>query len=137
MAQGLTAKENPLTARVAANRIWLHLFGQGLVRSADNFGSLGETPTHPELLDYLATSVSCRQRLVHPKADQGTSCWPGILISSSSAFITKRYHHKLDPDSMYLWRMPVRRLEAEAIRDAVPARQRQAETASRFKGTML
>src|SRR5262249_1098828 len=54
LARWLTAPENPLTARVAANRVWLHLFGQGLVRSPDNFGALGEKPAHPGLLDHLA-----------------------------------------------------------------------------------
>ncbi len=116
LAQWMTSRDNPLTARVAANRIWQHLFGQGIVRSPDNFGSLGEKPTHPELLDYLASRFM----------DNGWSqkkLIKEILLSKayqqSSAHQDKNY--KLDPDTMYLWRMPVRRLEAEAIRDAVLA----------------
>ncbi len=116
LAQWMTARDNPLTARVAANRIWQHLFGQGVVRSPDNFGSLGEKPTHPELLDHLTTRF----------LDNGWSHKKLI----KEILLTKTYqqssaHHdanyKTDPDSMYLWRMPVRRLEAEAIRDAVLA----------------
>ncbi|MSQ96467.1 MAG: DUF1553 domain-containing protein [Gemmataceae bacterium] len=114
MAQWLTAKENPLTARVAVNRIWMHLFGQGLVRSPDNFGSLGETPTHPELLDYLAIRF----------IENGWSTKKMIKeIMLTRAYQISGKHdetnYKIDPDTMMVWRMPTRRLEAEAIRDAV------------------
>ena len=54
LAEAVTASDNPLTSRVAVNRIWRHLFGYGLVRTVDNFGRLGDSPSHPELLDYLA-----------------------------------------------------------------------------------
>ena len=54
LAEWIASKDNPLTARVMANRVWLHLFGRGLVPTADNFGAAGQAPTHPELLDYLA-----------------------------------------------------------------------------------
>jgi hypothetical protein len=58
LAQWIASKNNPLTSRVAVNRIWRHLFGNGIVRSVDNFGALGETPSHPELLDYLAVEFT-------------------------------------------------------------------------------
>ena len=131
LAQSMIAKDNPLTARVAVNRIWMHLFGQGIVRSPDNFGSLGETPTHPELLDHLAIRFM----------ENGWSTKKMIKeIMLSRAYQLASAHHdanyKIDPDSMYLWRMPVRRLEAEAIRDAVIAVSGKLNRQP-FKGTMV
>ena len=131
MAQWLTAKENPLTARVAVNRIWMHLFGQGLVRSPDNFGSTGETPTHPELLDYLAVRF----------IENGWSTKKMIReIVLTRAYQLSGKHddanYKLDPDTMLLWRMPTRRLEAEAIRDAVLTVSAKLNRTP-LKGTML
>src|SRR6266545_2801570 len=58
LAEWIASKENPLTARVMANRVWLHLFGRGIVPTADNFGAAGQSPTHPELLDYLALNFT-------------------------------------------------------------------------------
>ncbi len=106
---------NPLLARVMVNRVWHHLFGRGIVGSVDNFGELGERPTHPELLDYLADrfiregwSVKKLVRaLVLTRTYQMSSrAGPGDAV---------------DPDNLLLHRMRVRRLEGEAVRDALLA----------------
>ncbi|MBI2808745.1 MAG: PSD1 domain-containing protein [Planctomycetes bacterium] len=131
MAQWLTSKDNPLTARVAVNRIWLHLFGQGIVRSPDNFGNLGERPTDPELLDHLALRFM----------ENGWSTKKMIkeIVLSRTYQLSSSHHDgnfKTDPDTMFLWRMPVRRLEAEAIRDAILAVSGKLNREP-YKGTML
>ncbi len=114
LANWIASTENPLTARVAVNRIWLHLFGAGIVRTVDNFGESGERPTHPELLDFLAN------RLV----DHGWSFKKTIreiMLSKtyqmSSHFNPKNY--QVDPDNRLLWRMNSRRIDAEVMRDAM------------------
>ena len=118
LARQVTNPSNPLTARVMVNRIWHQLFGLGLVRTVDNFGWLGERPSHPELLDYLATEFmethkwsikSFVARLLLTKAYGQSS------TSADPVFDQK------DPTNILLHRMPVRRLEAEAIRDSVLA----------------
>jgi hypothetical protein len=118
LARQIVSPDNPLTARVMVNRIWHHLFGRGLVRTVDNFGWLGERPSHPELLDYLAREFvethkwsvkSFTERLLL------TSTYGMASESSDPAF------DQSDPDNVLLHRMPVRRLEAEAIHDAVLA----------------
>jgi hypothetical protein len=114
LAQWLTSPENPLTARVMVNRVWQHLFGQGIVRSVDNFGTTGERPSHPELLDHLAGRFVADgwsvKKLIR-----------GMMLTSayqqSAAF--DRAKHNADPENRLLWRMNQRRLEAEAIRDAM------------------
>jgi hypothetical protein len=116
LANWIASKDNPLTARVMVNRIWQHHFGEGLVRSTNNFGKTGDRPTHPELLDWLAVefmnrgwSIKAMHRmLMNSEAYQRSS-------DDSKAEAEK------DPENRYLWRMPRRRLEAEAIRDAVLA----------------
>jgi hypothetical protein len=114
LARWIASKDNPLTARVMVNRIWQHHFGTGLVATSDNFGFRGSRPTHPELLDWLALhfintgwSVKSMHRL--------------ILMSSAyqMACISDKNAAKIDPENQLLWRMPRRRLEAEAIRDAM------------------
>jgi mono/diheme cytochrome c family protein len=113
-AQWLASPENPLTARVMVNRIWQHHFGEGLVRTPNNFGKMGERPTHPELLDWLATqfvrtgwSVKTMHRLImNSEAYQMASA----DIPANVA---------IDRENRYLWRMPRRRLEGEAIRDSI------------------
>jgi hypothetical protein len=116
LATWLVSRENPLAARVMANRVWSHLMGRGIVESVDNFGSLGDEPTHPELLDYLA------QRLLA----EGWSHKKLIReIMLSHTYQMGSEHHEqnyaTDAGNRYWWRMPRRRLEAEAIRDAVLA----------------
>lgn len=116
LAQWLTRPEHPLTSRVMVNRVWRWHFGQGLVRSTDNFGVLGDRPTHPALLDWLA----------HRFVESGWSLKElHRLIMLSSTYQMGTAHDtkaaEIDPENRLLWRMNVRRLEAEAIRDAILA----------------
>ena len=116
LARWIAARDNPLTARVAANRIWSHLFGRGLVATTDNFGALGEEPTHPELLDHLALRFM----------DGGWST-KGLIreIALSRAYRMSSAHrpdaYEKDPANRNYWRMDRRRLDAESIRDAILA----------------
>ena len=116
LADRLVDPRNPLTARVMVNRIWKHHFGEGLVRSVDNFGQTGDRPSHPELLDYLAHrfmregwSVKAVQRL--------------ILLSSTYRMSGRPEAPalRLDPENRLLHHVSVRRLEAESVRDSVLA----------------
>lgn len=114
LAAWMTSRDNPLTARVEVNRIWAHLFGKGIVESTDNFGSLGDDPTHPELLDYLAIRFM----------EQGWSVKKMIReIMLSRVYQLGSDHHAanyaVDADNHLLWRVNRRRLEAEAIRDSI------------------
>lgn len=122
-----------LVARVMVNRVWQHLFGQGLVRTPENFGAQGETPTHPELLEWLAADFMTTyqwqikpilRELVLSAAYQQSSAvgqaasLPVSHISNSN-FVANPA--KLDPENKLLWRMPAKRLEAEVIRDCILA----------------
>jgi hypothetical protein len=122
LAQWLTSATNPLTARVAVNRVWMHLFGDGLVRTPDNFGATGEQPSHPELLDALALQFmrngwSVKQlvrSLVLSRTYQLSSAAdPGAMST--------------DPDNRLLWHAAPRRLDAEALRDAMLAASGQLD----------
>src|SRR5205807_2177185 len=116
LAQRIVDPANPLPARVLVNRLWQHHFGEGLVRSVDNFGVLGETPTHPELLDYLATEF-VRQSWSIKKMHR-------LLLLSRTYQMASRADarsEEADPQNKLLHRMPIRRLEAECIRDAMLA----------------
>ena len=114
LADWVASPENPLTARVMVNRIWQHLFGQGIVRTADNFGATGERPTHPELLDYLAVRFVengwSTKKLIRE-----------IVLSRVYQLATRvdAANHQIDPSNAMLWRANTRRLDAEAIRDAM------------------
>lgn len=114
LAQWLTAKDNPLTARVMVNRVWQHLFGEGLVRTADNFGATGELPTHPELLDDLAVRFMESGWSVKKLVRE-------IVLSRSYSLSTsfEAANADVDPSNHLLWRANPRRLDAEAIRDAM------------------
>jgi hypothetical protein len=114
LAEWLTQKDHPLTSRVMANRIWRGHFGRGIVASVDNFGRLGDKPSHPELLDWLALRFS----------EQGWSIKQlhRTILLSNTYQMSSDHDAKgaeVDPENVLLWRMPRRRLEAEAIRDAV------------------
>jgi len=121
LAEWLVSRENPMTARVAVNRIWYHHFGEGIVSTLDNFGRMGEMPTNPELLDWLAVefmdrgwSMKQMHRLImtsdtYKMASRVTDT--GILNASVAK----------DPRDNLLWRYRVQRLDAESIRDSILA----------------
>jgi hypothetical protein len=116
LARWLTSAKNPLTPRVMANRIWHHLFGEGLVTSVDNFGVTGDVPSHPELLDYLATRFIQNGWSVK-------SLVRGIVLSRAYQLgsAAPADHLRLDPANRLVWRHSPRRLQAEEIRDAMLA----------------
>jgi hypothetical protein len=116
LALWLTQPDHPLTARVMVNRIWQGHFGRGLVGTPNDFGRQGDPPSHPELLDWLATEFV--RNGWHLKALHRQ-----IMLSDAyrMASAPDSANAKIDPDNRYLWRMNRRRLEAEAIRDAVLA----------------
>ena len=114
LAEAVIASENPLTARVAVNRIWRHLFGYGLVRTVDNFGRLGDRPSHPELLDYLADGFVSDNYSVKRLIRRLVLTNTYQLSSNASPESTE-----LDPSNRFLQHANLRRLDAEAIRDAV------------------
>ena len=116
LAEWLTNPDHPLTARVIVNRIWQYHFGEGIVRTPDDFGSQGAVPTHPELLDWMATSF----------VEHGWSIkWlqKQIMMSAVYRQSSAEDPSKLaqDPDNKLIWRKSPVRLEAEAIRDAILA----------------
>ncbi len=116
LAEAVASPGNPLTARVAVNRTWKYLFGDGITPTEDNFGKLGERPTHPELLDYLAARF----------VEDGWSVKKLVrLLATSRAYrmnsLASPAALEQDPGNRLLSHMPVRRLEAEAIRDAILA----------------
>lgn len=116
LAQWLVDPQHPLTSRVLVNRVWRWHFGKGLVRTTDNFGLLGETPSHPELLDWLARrfvdggwSVKALHRLIVTSQTYRQSSMPNPETTTR------------DPENRLFGRADVRRLEAEAVRDSLLA----------------
>ena len=116
LAQSLVAENNPLTARVLVNWAWQNHFGVGLVRTPDDFGTRGQAPTHPDLLDYLADQL---------RKNGWSLKWLHRQIMLSQAYaqgaVENEQSRQLDPENLLLWRMPRRRLEFEAMRDAMLA----------------
>ena len=116
LAELIASPGNPLTARVMVNRIWHHLFGAGIVRTPDDFGALGDRPSHPQLLDYLADQLVRQdwslKQLIRSLVLTRT------YRSASRVDVAAR---RLDPENRLLHHFPLRRLEAEALRDAMLA----------------
>ena len=116
LAKWLTDDRQPLTPRVYVNRVWQQLFGTGLVRSSDNFGIRGDLPSHPELLDYLASEFI--------KQGWSTKKLVRRLVLTSAYRMSANPNpaaQEMDPDNSLVWRMNARRLEAETIRDSILA----------------
>ena len=114
LAEWIASPYNPLTSRVLVNRVWLHLFGQGLVVTPDNFGLSGQAPTHPALLDHLAARFVKEGWSVKKLIRE---LMTSRVYALSTAHDAKNYD--ADPDNTLLWRMTPRRLDAESIRDAM------------------
>ncbi len=114
LAEAIASPHNPLTARVMVNRIWLHHFGQGIVRTPSNLGRMGDRPSHPQLLDYLALRFvenGWSIKAMHRE----------IMLSATYALSSRssEANYKVDPESRLLWRYRPRRLNAEALRDSI------------------
>ncbi|MES2921837.1 MAG: DUF1553 domain-containing protein [Verrucomicrobiota bacterium] len=124
LAEWLTSAKNPLASRVAVNRIWQHLFGEGIVTTVDNFGVNGDAPSHPELLDHLANRF----------IDQGWS----VKTLVRELVLTRAYRMssestpaqvEADPANRLVWRHSPRRMEAEEVRDSILAVSGRLQTA--------
>ncbi|MBY0505668.1 MAG: DUF1553 domain-containing protein [Bryobacteraceae bacterium] len=116
LAEAIANPKNPLTARVAVNRIWHHHFGAGIVRTPSDFGFMGDRPSHPEVLDYLAARFvesGWSQKALHRE----------IMLSATYQLSATKVTANLDtdPDNRLLWRANVRRLDAESLRDSLLA----------------
>jgi hypothetical protein len=114
LARAVVSSDNPLTRRVLVNWVWQHHFGQGLVRTPDDWGTRGNRPTHPELLDHLASAFA---------ADGGSikRLHRRIMLSAvyAQGSLENEKFRNLDPDNQFWWRMPTRRLEMEAMLDSM------------------
>jgi mono/diheme cytochrome c family protein/cytochrome c553 len=114
LAHAIACRDNPLTARVLVNRVWQHHFGQGLVATASNFGALGARPSHPDLLDWLASQFirsGWSMKTLHREIMRSG------VYRQRSRFEEKGFAK--DPENTLLWRMNRRRLDVEAWRDAI------------------
>ncbi len=114
LARWVANPDNPLTARVLVNRLWQHHFGLGIVGTPSDFGTMGEEPSHPQLLDWLATEFIARGWSI--------KAMHKLMVTSSAYRQSGRWNDtaaESDPANAWLWRMVPRRLEAEPIRDAI------------------
>lgn len=116
LADAIVSEDDPLASRVMVNRVWLHLFGRGIVNSPDDFGVLGQRPSHPELLDWLADWFRHDARWSMKELIR-------LLVTSDTYRMSSNLREKSvedqDPDNVLLHRMNLRRLEAESIRDSM------------------
>jgi len=128
LAKWLSSPENALTSRVFVNRIWHYLFGRGIVSTPNDFGKHGELPTHPELLDWLATTFTAAHLSSSSGSPSEYNCGWSIkdairLIVSSNTYrqacLFDAVKSKIDPDNRLLWRMNRKRLDAEEMRDSI------------------
>lgn len=117
LAEWLASRENPQTARVMVNRMWRWLFGRGIVPTVDNFGAMGERPTHPELLDWMAV------RFMDEHGWSVKKMLREIVLSRTYQLATQHapVNFAADPDNTLYWRMSTRALDAESLRDAMLA----------------
>ena len=114
LARWIADAKNPRTARVAINHIWLRHFGKALIASTANFGLSGKQPTHPQLLDWLATELTDN--------NWSTKHIHRLIVTSNTYCMSSDYNEanaKLDPENRYLWRMNWKRMEAEVVRDSL------------------
>ncbi|MEY4187071.1 MAG: hypothetical protein RIT02_2105 [Planctomycetota bacterium] len=125
LAHWIADKRNPLLARVTVNRIWARLFGAGIVRTVDYFGTRGETPSHPELLDHLASHF-IRNHWSQKSLIRSIVLSRSYRLSSAPSATAQA----VDPDNRLLWRMTPQRLDAEAIRDSLLAVSGQLQSCS-------
>lgn len=117
LARWIARRDNPLMPRVIVNRVWQYHFGQGLVRTSSDFGTLGSAPNYPELLNWLADWFINEGGMSLKKLHR-------LVMSSSTYRMSNRWNDEYgpqDPDNEFLWRFPYRRLEVEAIRDSMLA----------------
>ena len=116
LAQAIVSESNPLPARVIVNRLWMNHFGRGIVGTPSNFGVLGERPTHPELLDWLASElIASGWSLKHIHR---------LIVTSATYRLSSDHHEEnvvKDPGNQFYWRMSRRRLDIESWRDALLA----------------
>src|SRR5206468_5081996 len=127
LARWIASKQNPLTARVAINDIWLRHFGQALVPTVFNFGMSGKPPSHPQLLDWLTAEFMDR--------NWSMKSMHRLIVTSSAYRMQSRVNDpkdrntSIDPENRYLWRMNERRMEAEVVRDGLLHLAGQLDTA--------
>jgi Protein of unknown function (DUF1553) len=127
LARWIANKQNPLTARVAINDMWLRHFGQALVPTVFNFGMSGKPPSHPELLDWLAVELMDRNWSM--KAIHRLIVTSNTYRLQSSTKDPNNPSAKIDPENRYLWRMNEQRMDAEVVRDSLLSIAGQLDTA--------
>jgi hypothetical protein len=117
LAEWIGSPDNPLTARVMVNRIWHHHFGRGIVASLNNFGAMGDKPTHPELLDWLACEFVARGWSIKQMHR--------LIMTSQAYQMSSQFENgsnsKIDPENRLVWKFRIQRMDAETLRDSILA----------------